>query len=738
MQTQSVDQLVGQILGKYRLERFLGKGRLNAVYLARHLVSQRTDALALYLIPERFSIDARDLFLMRFRKEAAAITTLDHPHILPVYEYGEYEGYPYLVTPYMTQGSLTDILKRDGHCDHASVLSILEQLVAGITYAHDKGFIHGTLKPANVLLHTEDTMQVAGFGLMHMLQQRGIEPHAQPYTHLLSIADTFLAAPEYIAPEVVQGQAIDRRSDIYSLGCILYELLSGQPPFRGEKPLDIARQHVTQTIPALRQISPTIPAALSAVVHQSLERDPAQRFQSVAELGEAFAQASRGATSYQTQQAGGIDAARRTGSSSSKDTQKETPLTPQTPQEEYTAGNWQLRPPVMTGQVPAIKVPFGGTSARLPRVTAGATDKWQLVPPIVTGRMPALKAPAAKAVPPMGVRPAAAASVPPTLPPVPPHELITQVQPPLPAIATPSRTAPTTPAPVQPITGNSMPGTNADTADLVKAYEWWSLSDQLQTPEAPAAPTVPVAKPVAAPPPQSQKQLPIMDEVDWTAEPLPPEDRPRVRNQKAGPRKVQRRQVFAFIAGGSVIAAGAALFLTLGHTPGTPATQNTQKDAPVATTQKNPPATTTQKSAPTQAAQQMDNKPTAPPQQANNQAPAANGQMTMQNTPAATNGTVIGSVKQMANSSAEFPNPADKKMALLIHLPDNSFVAYERACTHEGVNVNYDPATKMLVCPAHGAIFNPAKGGSVVQGPADQPLPPVHIKVNMDGTITAA
>ena len=680
MQTPSVDQLVGQVLGNYRLERFLGKGRLNAVYLARQLTSQRTDALALYLIPERFSIDARDLFLMRFRKEAAAITTLDHPHILPVYAYGEYESYPYLVTPYMTQGSLTDVLKRKGRCDHAFVLPILNQLVMGIAYAHSKGFIHGTLKPANVLLHTEDTMQVAGFGLMHMLQQRGIEPNAQPYTHLLSIADTFLAAPEYIAPEVVQGQAVDARSDIYSLGCILFELLSGQPPFHGEKPLEVAKQHVTQTIPSLRKLSPDVPVALSSVVHQALERDPAQRFQNVAELGEAFAQASRGATSYQTQQAGvGTDEIRRIR------TRQDTP------QEGYAAGNWQLRPPVVTGQVPAIKVPAAQSS----RAFAGASDNWQLLPPIVTGRMPALK-------------PSPAASAPPTLPPIVPQEILPQVQQaPVQSVTTPAPQA--TPTKVQANSGNSMPGTNADTADLVKAYEWWSLSDQVQTPPAP----------VPAPTNESAKRLSMANEVDWTAEPLPLEPTARGRKQKSaqGPRKIQRRKVFAFIAAGGVAAAGAALFLNYGHIVGTPAAQPGNKMGA-----NSKPASQPQQ---------------APNQQASNPAPAKNGQMTMQDAPAANNGAAIGSVKQMGNSSVEFTNPADKKMGLLIRLPGGTFAAYERACTHEGVNVNYDPATKMLVCPAHGAIFDPAKGGSVVQGPAEKPLPAVHVKVNGDGTITA-
>ncbi len=694
MQTPSVDQLVGQVLGNYRLERFLGKGRLNAVYLARELTSQRTDALALYLIPERFSIDARDIFLMRFRKEAAAITTLDHPHILPVYAYGEYGSYPYLVTPYMTQGSLADVLKRKGHCEHAFVLPILEQLVAGIAYAHGKGFIHGTLKPANVLLLTEGTMQVAGFGLMHMLQQRGIEPNAQPYTHLLSIADTFLAAPEYIAPEVVQGQAVDMRSDIYSLGCILFELLSGQPPFHGEKPLEVARQHVTQTIPSLRKIASDVPVALSSVVHQALERDPAQRFQNVAELGEAFAQASRGATSYQKRQVG-----------KSTDEVIRAYAGQDTPQEGYMAGNWQLRPPVVTGQVPAIKAPRPVAQASR---TSGVPDNWQLLPPIVTGRMPALKS-------------SSAASAPPTLPPVVPQELPPPARPapvaqPSPAKAVIAPAPQASPAKGQSNTGNSMPGTNADTSDLVKAYEWWSLSDQVQAP--PSAP---------APINENGKRPSMENEVDWTAEPMPLETTGRRKKQKSGqgPQKIQRREVFAFIAAGGVAAAGAAVFLNFGHIVGTPAAKpGDQKAAPAQNTQQ-------------QANGNSKSNAPAPNQQPNNPAPAQNGQMNMQDAPAANNGNGIGSTKQMGNSSAEFTNPADKKMALLIHLSSGSFAAYERACTHEGVNVNYDPATKMLICPAHGAIFDPAKNGSVVQGPAEQPLPMVHIKVNGDGTVTA-
>ena len=125
MQALSIDQLVGQILGNYRLERFLGKGRLNGIYLGRHLASQRLDAVTMYLVPSHFSSEATTRFLARFHKESAAITKLEHPHILPIYEYGGYIGTPYLVTPYVTQGSLADLLKRYGRYDHTAIVPML-------------------------------------------------------------------------------------------------------------------------------------------------------------------------------------------------------------------------------------------------------------------------------------------------------------------------------------------------------------------------------------------------------------------------------------------------------------------------------------------------------------------------------------------------------------------------------------------------------------------------------------
>src|SRR3984893_12232750 len=149
MQTLVVDNLVGQVLGTYRVERLMGQGRVNAVYLARHLENESSVAVTLYILPEKFSSEARQRFMQRFRKEGSALVALRHEHILPVHDFGEYQGYPYLVTPYMMNGSLADLLKREGRLEHEYVGEILEPIVAGLEYAHARKVVHGTLKPAN-------------------------------------------------------------------------------------------------------------------------------------------------------------------------------------------------------------------------------------------------------------------------------------------------------------------------------------------------------------------------------------------------------------------------------------------------------------------------------------------------------------------------------------------------------------------------------------------------------------
>ncbi|HLG62774.1 MAG TPA: protein kinase [Ktedonosporobacter sp.] len=622
MPTLSVDQLVGQTLGNYRVEQFVGQGRLNAVYLARSLTARQTGALTLYLIPPRFSPETHSRFITRFLKEAAAITTLQHPHILPIYEYGEHGGYPYLVTPYMMNGSLADIIKQQGACSHEYALEILEQVVAGVSFAHQQGFIHGTLKPTNIVLNADKTMQVAGFGLMHMLQVQGIERSEQPYAHLLSIAGTFLAGPEYIAPEVVQGQSIDARSDIYSLGAILFELLSGSPLFSGSDPIEIAKKHVKLVTPSLRALRPDIPIAIESVVNHALEREPARRFQYVDELLEAFSQVSLGATGHHS-------AVMQVGE----------------------------RLPMRSG---------------LPN-----TDSWQLVPPIVTGHLPTLEKESSARIPAMQ-RQAPPKPVPP--PPVRPRP----VQPPeMPLSSTPA----------------ALPDEKERSNGSPKPFEWWSLSPQQE--------------------PLVLRDTGAANNNNWGASELvKPTDnwggaapldttpsRPAARRSRPLKRSrgVGRRQAMALLATGGVVALGAAVATHLDLVRMMANLANLHLDTnqlQKTTGNANPPAN--------------------PPKQGGGHT-----------------GTVVGVTTMALDSAVYFVNPADQKMSVLIHLVNGGFTAYERACTHEGVSVRYDPGTRTLVCPAHGAVFDPANG-NVLQGPATTPIRKVAIRVNGDGTITTA
>jgi serine/threonine protein kinase/Rieske Fe-S protein len=661
MQTVVVDNLVGQVLGTYRVERLMGQGRVNAVYLARHLENESTVAVTLYILPEKFSSEARQRFMQRFRKEGSALVALRHEHILPVHDFGEYQGYPYLVTPYMMNGSLADLLKREGRLDHEYVGEILEQIVAGLEYAHARKVVHGTLKPANIVLDAEQKMQVAGFGLMHILQKRGIEASEQPYAHLYSIVDTFLAAPEYLAPEIVQGQSIDTRSDVYALGIILFELLAGKVPFTGSTPIETARKHVDQAIPLLRTQHPDIPIAISSVVNQALDRDPARRFQRAGELAEAFAQASLGATSshnaYKVQGSTNRAATQSDRSSSSKGRSQST-------------GSWQFSPPIMTNQVESVPSQNKDRAAQ-PRSTkpaTGNTDSWQFLPPVVTGDLPAIDM--SKQTDGYVER---VSAVPPA------NDRVYEVPKPAPK---PAARAPYASS------QQSMPGISSKEQDEAAAA-WWS-----------------------------QPQEPVFlgdDAAAWDKQPdysygqpyspPAPTRRPRTTGRRGrGGVKPGRRKVVAMIAAGGVAVIGGGVLVA--------ANKNMMQMANAVLKPNNTQGTKAQIAATGGNGKQM----------------SVAGQK-------AQNGKVVGSAAQAKNTAVAFTNPADQKASLLMHLPTGTFTAFERGCTHEGVNVNYDPGTHTLVCPAHGAIFDSATG-AVIQGPATKPIPKVTVRVNGDGTIT--
>lgn len=649
MHTFVADQLVGQIVGgdDYLVERLLGKGRLQAVYLARQISTQEHVALTLFIMPEHFSSEACERFQQRFEREAGKLQGLKHPHILPVYAYGIYQGYPYMLTPYMMHGSLVDVIKRKERLAYTEVAQILEQVVAGLSYAHRRNIVHGALKPANIVQSARETMQVAGFGLMHIQQMHGIEEHKHPFAHLLSVAGTFVTPPVYLAPEVLRGEKIDIHSDIYALGVILFELLCGHVPFAGKKPAEVLQQMQQGSFSSLRGLCHDMPIALELVVKQALEQEPQRRFAQVEELAEAFSQVARGLgnsgrpTPYKKLQ--------------SEDGQLRDERDP-----------WQLLPPIITGKIPALHIfpepqkPQEGWVAR----SASALQQDALVLP---------QAPRAQKVilpPPDAVASQQYAESEIELPPGRGTRSGTQG----------GRTAPRRAASYE------------QRAQRPEAQEW--------EPQLPALPPLSSGKRV-----DPWLSLAGGDEFEWSPDMRGPQSvkRPLVippgaDRQRSGSRVVNRRRVIASLATGGVALAGLAFVL---H-PALPGLQ--AQPAPVA----GQAPTGTQ------------------PQPGTGGAPK----------PGAGNVVSLPGVNQLpVNDALNFTNPVDQKASILVHMTDGTFVAFERACTHVGVNVNYDKGIQMLVCPAHGAVFDPANGGAVVQGPATKPLPKLGVKVNGDGTL---
>nr|BBH95373.1 hypothetical protein KTA_35720 [Thermogemmatispora argillosa] len=673
---QQEDLLVGQMVGGYRVEQLLSKGRVSAVYLARHPVSGVPVAVTAIIIPEDFSVRARNRFIRRFTQIATALLELDHPHILPIYDFGEQLGYPYLISPYVTDGSVAHILKRDGRCAPSYALEVLQQVAAGLDYAHARGIVHRALKPANIVLQgDEHHVTVAGFGLVDLLQLRGVRRVEHPYLHLLNLAGTFLGAPEYLAPEVVLGQQqVDARADIYALGIILYEMLSGKPPFTGNDSLEIALQHVKQPVPALRNLCPSLPPEIDEVLSQALARDPARRFPSAGAFVAAYARALRREQSF----AVAAPAASATGQTQTR-LAEDNELT-------SSGAHWQLRPPIITGRLPSIQrgreLPTTG-----PLAGGGA---WQDQPLPLVKEAPALGlgtgAPAAS-----GTR-REMVSLPGTLP---------QAVPPMP------------PAP-------PMPVPSGGSADL-DSFAWWSGRPEDYAPKrltsgqtaaaaarAPAVVENAEAAPVVLPAPREQRE-----DLAGRARQLPqgvPLATDIPVSTRRG-RKRRRRQVVALLAGSGLAAAGLGLALKTSAAQSLLSGLFHSSQGPGAATSSSPSGT-------------GQSQTTGQPGKTS----ASSGTKS--------NAKVIGTTALALNSAQAFTNPADGKQGLLIHLPSGTFAAYSRSCTHEGVAVNYDPATHLLVCPAHGAIFDPAKKGSVVQGPATTPLPQIMIRVNADGSIT--
>ena len=285
MEQSSFDKLVGTVLGKYRLERLLESSKWGPVFLAStkngskyvlRLVGLDLAAKAQHdLTP-----DERIVYLGRFQQEANQISALQHPHILPLLDYGNHHGMPYLVYPDVALVSLRSLLAQSVPNDALLVGRYLEQIASALEYAHERAILHRNLSTSCILMQDNQKMVVAEFGLMRLLELR------QP-GHQNSI---FEGSSESSTPEQLLGKSVDICTDVYALGVVLYRLLTGHPPFAGKTREDIAQQHLYAQVPSLRTWRTGLPTDLDRVLAKALAKEPCQRYHQPNELVQAYYQ----------------------------------------------------------------------------------------------------------------------------------------------------------------------------------------------------------------------------------------------------------------------------------------------------------------------------------------------------------------------------------------------------------------------------------------------------------------
>ncbi|MGA7913125.1 MAG: serine/threonine-protein kinase [Candidatus Dormiibacterota bacterium] len=261
--------LTGTRLGQYEIVERLGGGGMAVVYRAVQQPLGREVALKA-LSSELFQDEG---FVKRFETEAKTLAKLDHPNILPIYDFEVTEGVAFLTMPLIRGGTLRDILNR-GPLDPLTAWRYLREIGDGLQHAHDAGIVHRDLKPTNVLIHSDGRAMLADFGLA-----RGA---GQP-THLTTIG-LAIGTPGYMAPEQVMGHDVDKRADIYAMGVLTFEMLTGRLPYIGANRMEVAYATVNSPIPAAVKLNPVLPDELDQLLAKVLAKDPAQRPQTVRDL----------------------------------------------------------------------------------------------------------------------------------------------------------------------------------------------------------------------------------------------------------------------------------------------------------------------------------------------------------------------------------------------------------------------------------------------------------------------
>jgi len=256
-------------IGPYKVRRLLGQGGMGTVYLAADPALGRM--VAVKLLPRQLADEPE--IVERFQREARALAKLRHPNLMHIYTVGEHEGRPYFAMEYVKGATLSSVIAKIGYIPPPQAVRIAAQVLSALDKVHQTEIVHRDIKPGNIMIDEDGRAILMDFGLARQEQESR-----------LTADHTILGTPNYMSPEQANSEPVDARTDIYSLGVVLYEMLTGAPPFKGKSSFEILRQHIESSVPPPSEIRPDVPEAFDAVVARAVAKSPDDRYQDVRQM----------------------------------------------------------------------------------------------------------------------------------------------------------------------------------------------------------------------------------------------------------------------------------------------------------------------------------------------------------------------------------------------------------------------------------------------------------------------
>lgn len=272
----SLEDCLEKYLGKYRLLKEIGKGGMGEVYLARN--EETGQEVALKILPSELTRNAQ--YVERFRREATAVAKLEHPHIIKVYEIDEQDGVHFFSMEYLGGVTLRSFIDQSGRIPVPEAVAIITDIAGALEFAHSRGIIHRDVKPDNIIAHESGAFKIMDFGIARM--EEGTQ---------LTVTGSIMGTPDYMSPEQASGKKVDLRADIYSLGIVFYEMVTGKLPFNGETAVEVLQMHLKQVPESPKTINPNIPGKLASVINKMIEKQPSDRYASFRHVTNVIGQA---------------------------------------------------------------------------------------------------------------------------------------------------------------------------------------------------------------------------------------------------------------------------------------------------------------------------------------------------------------------------------------------------------------------------------------------------------------